>query len=636
MHGLLFSGSIYVVGGKMYLKYNDCPLIGPDERFCCYPAGTRVIYQPAGGGGGGEEPPPSEPVLEPPVASFTYVPETPMAGGQIEFDGTHSEGDIQEYRWDFGNGDSASGRDGVVREVYRKPGIYTVTLVVRNSQGEESEPAVKKLDLRLKNGDLLLCRSRDSLVPGYWSHIGIYDEAGNNVIEARMSPSGVRSFPFSDWVFPNQRCVRAIRVATSQEIRDAAVSYAHSQEPNSRYDLLSILLGVKDVANSDERGWYCSELVWASYLEASDTIVDLDPDEWEVSPDEIAGSSEIEKKVVGMHVEEEPDTFWSNPIWGRTRCPVDLAVTDPEGRTLSKGQSQIPDALYEEFDEDGDGDLDDFFAIPNAKPGEYLIRVIPEPNTLPEETYSLEVNVDGKSTVLARNVLVRNTPQEPYTLVVEDTNARAPLPEPVAHWKFDEGTGWIAADSVGGNDARIGGIRWTQGVLGGALSFDGVKNRADSGNAAVLAPEELTITFWSTTEKIGAEQYIVAKGPAPNTAFDPDYVVSYSQDDRMKFCFGESREQYIRVLSEPIKQPDRWIHVAAVRDGSKAMLYLNAKLVASENYAFVPVEHSYYFLTFGAGSQFRCPLLGKIDDVRIYDKPLGAEEIQELYTQVSP
>jgi hypothetical protein len=208
--------------------------------------------------------------------------------------------------------------------------------------------------------------------------------------------------------------------------------------------------------------------------------------------------------------------------------------------------------------------------------------------------------------------------------------------KPVAHWTFDEGTGWIATDSVGHNDARTGGIRWTPGVLGSALSFDGVKNRAECGYAAVLAPEKLTITFWSTTDRIGVEQYVVAKAPAPNITFDPDYVVSYSTDGRMKFCFGESQEQFVRIVSEPIKQPSQWIHVAAVRDGSKALLYLNGKLVASTGYSFVPFRNDEYALAFGADSQFKCPLLGKLDDVRIYDKPLSAGEIQELYKQVSP
>ncbi|MBU0579479.1 hypothetical protein KJ628_05955, partial [Patescibacteria group bacterium] len=64
-------------------------------------------------------------------------------------------------------------------------------------------------------------------------------------------------------------------------------------------------------------------------------------------------------------------------------------------------------------------------------------------------------------------------------------NASADL---VAHWRFDEGSGTIAADVSGnGNDGTLrGDPRWVAGVIGGALEFDGNGDYVDCGNSAIF------------------------------------------------------------------------------------------------------------------------------------------------------
>jgi len=108
----------------------------------------------------------------------------------------------------------------------------------------------------------------------------------------------------------------------------------------------------------------------------------------------------------------------SHMLSGIAHCPVDLAVTGPDGLVLGKERNETPDGIYAEFDEDGDGDLDDFFFVPDARPGEYLISVIPDPNALPEDRYSLEVSADDGVVVLAEQVAVRDIPAEPYSVRV--------------------------------------------------------------------------------------------------------------------------------------------------------------------------------------------------------------------------
>ncbi len=74
----------------------------------------------------------------PPLADFTFIPESPSAGEMVTFDGTLStdpDGDIVAYDWDFGNGRSGSG--SVVSHVFLAGSNYAITLRVRDGDGNE-------------------------------------------------------------------------------------------------------------------------------------------------------------------------------------------------------------------------------------------------------------------------------------------------------------------------------------------------------------------------------------------------------------------------------------------------------------------------------------------------------------------
>jgi PKD repeat protein len=78
-------------------------------------------------------------VDEPPIAAFTFLPAKPAEGGAVKFDAEGSEdpdGSITEYAWDFGDGEEGSGEKP--EHVYKKSGLYTVTLTVTDSSTQEA------------------------------------------------------------------------------------------------------------------------------------------------------------------------------------------------------------------------------------------------------------------------------------------------------------------------------------------------------------------------------------------------------------------------------------------------------------------------------------------------------------------
>jgi PKD repeat protein len=93
----------------------------------------------------------------PPVASFTYSPETPVIDGEITFDATASydpDGIIFSYDWGFGDGNYGAGVN--VSHIYTATGKYTVTLTISDNDGLintiEQAIEVKPLPVLLVHG----------------------------------------------------------------------------------------------------------------------------------------------------------------------------------------------------------------------------------------------------------------------------------------------------------------------------------------------------------------------------------------------------------------------------------------------------------------------------------------------------
>ncbi len=99
-------------------------------------------------------------------------------------------------------------------------------------------------------------------------------------------------------------------------------------------------------------------------------------------------------------------------------CPIDLTVTDPDGRTASKTAVGIPGAVYTETDINGDGELDDEVYIPNPGSGVFRVNVEPDTSAVATDSFSLlaEYTDDDSTLVLARDVKLRYLPRSPYLL----------------------------------------------------------------------------------------------------------------------------------------------------------------------------------------------------------------------------
>jgi hypothetical protein len=167
---------------------------------------------------------------------------------------------------------------------------------------------------------------------------------------------------------------------------------------------------------------------------------------------------------IGAYENSLPAPSVSSTLIIQAFSPVDLVVTDPKLRTISKDASTIPYAVYIQTDSNGDGDPDDTVVILDALLGNYIIQVLPEPGASPADTYTLDISYGDETVRLAENVSVQDIPADPYIFFYPLLDMKQgwnlislPLEPPDADpgavlssisgsynsvWAFEPGAGW--------------------------------------------------------------------------------------------------------------------------------------------------------------------------------------------------
>jgi len=201
----------------------------------------------------------------------------------------------------------------------------------------------------------------------------------------------------------------------------------------------------------------------------------------------------------------------------------------------------------------------------------------------------------------------------------------------VAWWKFDDGSGNIAVDSSGNghNGTLVGDTSWVDGILNGALAFDGDGDYVDIGKSPDFdIKNQITVSAWIKVNAFDRDwQAIVAKG-------DRAWRLQRNAGDRtLEFaCSGlvVPGTDWGQIYGNTDVNDGHWHHVAGVYDEEKLYLYIDGSLDASaEAPGNIRVNDEPAYI--GENSQTPNRFWnGLIDDVRIYSYALSTEEISEI------
>ena len=202
----------------------------------------------------------------------------------------------------------------------------------------------------------------------------------------------------------------------------------------------------------------------------------------------------------------------------------------------------------------------------------------------------------------------------------------------LAAYSFEASSGTTLTDVTGQNNTvtLANGPTWGSGMYGNALSFDGSNDvgTASSANSALnLTGRSLTISAWINPRSNSGWQMIVNK---PYTAGHSAPYFDWSlhretSSGRLVAFFGCDAQQRASNASIPL---NTWTHVAVTYDGTSLRHYINGALDRTTSLSCSISNTNSRPIRIGANGAGTEVMNGSIDDVRIYNRPLTAAEIQ--------
>ena len=203
----------------------------------------------------------------------------------------------------------------------------------------------------------------------------------------------------------------------------------------------------------------------------------------------------------------------------------------------------------------------------------------------------------------------------------------APTSGLVAHWKLDEGAGTTATDSAGTNNGTlINGPTFTTGKIGQGLSFDGINDAVQIPDSNSLDVPQITVSAW--VRKIyNAPSWAMIVSRQAGTGTGDNWILFYNSSANDEYRFIAQGGTNLKLYRNGVQISDnvvssnndigQWVHIVGTAEGA------------------IPSETSAVCIGGGANGVSRnCDSEysnAVIDDARIYNRALSAQEVLDIY-----
>jgi hypothetical protein len=219
--------------------------------------------------------------------------------------------------------------------------------------------------------------------------------------------------------------------------------------------------------------------------------------------------------------------------------------------------------------------------------------------------------------------LAGNTNSSNAMLTVLPPGSCFPPPPGLVSWWAGENNG---LDNLGANNGTlVGGVGFTNGVVGDAFVFNGtnIVQIPDAPDLNYTGNSPLTVELWAYRTGTQTPMHIIGKkNPGCGTI---EYQMGWDANNG-GLSFGGNVDAAFTHSTLPL---NAWTHLVGTFDGTTFLFYTNGVLAGSGTGTLGPAVSAP--LTIGdAGG---CPgFVGFVDEVAIYNRALSAGEIQAIYT----
>lgn len=199
----------------------------------------------------------------------------------------------------------------------------------------------------------------------------------------------------------------------------------------------------------------------------------------------------------------------------------------------------------------------------------------------------------------------------------------------ISHWKLDESDGVTAYDSAECHHGKLKyGPAWqpSGGRIDGALSFDGDNDYVTcSTGPAITGTGNFTVSTWVNTDSNNAGAIVNQRSTG---SANGSYMLNVLATGYVHFAVYNNGHGF-NFESDVTVNDGCWHHVVGVRTSTTAgKIYVDGELAGSGSGTAKSLNNVTVSIGRwnGDGQYFD----GKIDDVRIYNRALSDEEIEEL------
>lgn len=214
----------------------------------------------------------------------------------------------------------------------------------------------------------------------------------------------------------------------------------------------------------------------------------------------------------------------------------------------------------------------------------------------------------------------------------------------IAYWPFEEGQGDSTLDwsGRGTTGTLVSSPQWSSGVTGNALLFSG-SNHVDFGNNSLydFGSNAFSISLWARPEVNSYDNSAVMLMKMNDDKIggsakaDEGWAFAMNTSNRLSLVITDDTHHNVQSPSALIQ--DQWVHLVSVREqGGGAKLFINGVQVYSSTTKFANEKAlgTTKSLKLAYNSYGPRTFHGSLDEVRIYNRAITADEVGRLFRSV--